>query len=363
MIVFCLFLVTAGKGKSPGKSEMLYSLEDKQRFSKDLLLASQKGNLDLVKELLKKGGNPNFRNSNLQTSLHIASEENHELVVEELVLHNAELDLEDENQETPLIISSRNGNLKIVSILLKHGADIEVVDINKFTPLYLACMRRHSDVLGKLLECGADVNYCGNAGVSPLTLACKKGYANIIHQLLDYGADVRCVDKEHNTPLHFILLGLENESQNLIIDHLLDKGALVNRRNKNLQTPLCIASEKGLVHATQKLLLYEADVYLTDRENNLPLHSACQNSYIQIVQELLKETDDIDRCNEKGITPRMFAKGVDGITQLFDNFERKHGKYSKLNISLEIFSVSELFMYNSFLIYSNYNKTHSHKVF
>nr|XP_022298797.1 uncharacterized protein LOC111107745 [Crassostrea virginica] len=44
-----------GKGKSPGKSEMLYSLEDKQRFSKDLLLASQKGNLDLVKELLKKG--------------------------------------------------------------------------------------------------------------------------------------------------------------------------------------------------------------------------------------------------------------------------------------------------------------------
>lgn len=292
-----------------------------------LLEASQTGNPNLVHRLLEEGANPNIRNEKLQTPLHLASEGNHQRVAQHLISYGAEINVIDENQETPLFLASRNGHWKIVTLLLSNAADPEIKTLNQHTPLYIAAKNGNWHALLHLLKFGANVNSPDDNQETPLHIACKDGNYKVVQELLTYGADVHYMDKDQNTPLHSTLLEMENKSFDAsILEELLRRGSIVNKKNGNLKTPLSIAAEKGLYSATRKLLEAGADVSLTDSENNLPMHMACQNRHVEIVQELLKKSNDIDRCNAKQLTSRMLAKDVMGFAQVFEAAEIVHGK-------------------------------------
>lgn len=299
-----------------------------QETDLDLFEACRIGNPNLVRRLLEDGKNPNVRNEKLQTPLHVAAEGSHLRVVDHLLVFGAKLNVWDKNHDSPLTIASCKGHSKVITAFLKKGADVEILDKNKHTALYLAAEKGHHYALTNLLKFGAVVNCSSDDQVTPLHIACRKGHTNIVHDLLMYGADVHCIDEDFNTPLHTTLLHMgDNSHWILVVEELLNMGALINKRNGEMKTPLCIASEKGLMDVIPILMNAQADPNLPDNQNNLPLHFATKNNHIAIVEIVSKFSQNFDRCNAEGLTSRMLSQENEAMSKIFENFERK-GKYN-----------------------------------
>ncbi|QTG98251.1 ankyrin repeat domain-containing protein [Wolbachia endosymbiont of Rhagoletis indifferens] len=120
-------------------------------LDKELLNAAKSGDLDKVKECIKRGAYINTKSSNGRTSLHWAAFEGCLPGVEYLIKEVADINAKDNTSRTPLHYAARNGHLDVVKYLIEEGADFEVKDKDDKTPLDLASWRKHNDVI-KYLE-------------------------------------------------------------------------------------------------------------------------------------------------------------------------------------------------------------------
>jgi len=113
----------------------------------------------------------------------------------------ADPDRKDPNNLTPLHLAARLGHLEIAGLLLQKGADPNRrQDHTARTPLHLAVEHRHEEVTRLLLEEGANPNLVARSGkgetLVPLQLAARSGDGEIARLLLRYGARLgsRCSD-------------------------------------------------------------------------------------------------------------------------------------------------------------------------
>ena len=113
----------------------------------DLHLAAAVGDVNLVKELLEKGANPNAKDRFNQTPLHFAARHGHVEVVKLLLEYKADPNAKDKDSVTPLHAAASNGRVDVVKLLLEYGADPKVEDKDGDTPLDLARKRGHREVV------------------------------------------------------------------------------------------------------------------------------------------------------------------------------------------------------------------------
>ncbi|XP_051132184.1 potassium channel AKT1-like isoform X2 [Andrographis paniculata] len=142
-----------------------------------LHIASSKGNQNCVKLLLDYGANPNNRDSEGSVPLWEAIIGRHESVIELLTAHDASLTAGDvglfsctaveqndldllkeiihrggdvtqpmKGGRTALHIAVCEGNLEVVKFLLDHGADIDAADEGGWTARHLAEQQGHEDI-------------------------------------------------------------------------------------------------------------------------------------------------------------------------------------------------------------------------
>jgi ankyrin repeat protein len=83
----------------------------------DLHKAALMGDVERVKELLKKGADPNIQDKYGWTPLHNAAFEGHFDVVELLLVHEADPTVEDKDGKTPLDLARVEGYGKVVSVI------------------------------------------------------------------------------------------------------------------------------------------------------------------------------------------------------------------------------------------------------
>jgi ankyrin repeat protein len=159
------------------------------------------GDLERVKELLKKGADPNIKNYDGWTPLHIAASKGHVDVVRLLLEHGADPNAQDKYANTPLHWAASEGHVDIARLLLEHGADPDAEDNYGFTPLHLAVSRGRVDVVKFLLKHGADPNAKDEKGDTPLHWAASSGRVDVVKLLLEHGADPTVKDKDGKTPL------------------------------------------------------------------------------------------------------------------------------------------------------------------
>jgi len=151
-------------------------------------------------------------------------------------------------------------NDEAVRLFLQGRVDITVRDSINSTLLHWAIQADLHPVVAKLIEYHCNVDHRNDLNETPLALACRHQRWGLVEQLLD---------KEGKDPG---TLPGDFDSQDLTL----------------AQTALHWCARWKNFETVTNLLIRGADVNLADESGITPLHIACQNGDLQMVQLLLK---------------------------------------------------------------------------
>lgn len=187
--------------------------------------AAREGDADRVRKLLDAGADVNVRNANKQrlqyTPLHWAARNGHLEIAEILISRGADLDAEDPAYSTPLYLAAEEGYPKVVEFLISKGAEVNVKSSwSGYTPLHRAAwgpvaLRKH---IGGRTVWEAELN---------------ENYLKIVGVLLEKGAKVNARDNDGETPLDQAMKNGEKE----IVDLLRKHGAKTGEELKAAEKP------------------------------------------------------------------------------------------------------------------------------
>ena len=238
--------------------------------------AAKSNNLKIVKFCIDNGIDPNTRNAEKCTALHLASECGSIDIVEYLLsLPTIEVNARDVIRRTPLHYACDNGNYSTVVRLLKH-----------------------KDV---------DVNAKNKEIRSPLMCAVIVGRRDTVELLLDDpNIDARTIDGNGMTPLHWAARNNRPETLTLLIEKL---GIDINSRADDGKTALHWAAVNGFIEIIRILLAHPSiDVNAKADEGTAPIHAALQGGHVRAIQELIEcPKTDVNAQNTQGLTALHMA--------------------------------------------------------
>ncbi|MFX1678432.1 ankyrin repeat domain-containing protein [Mitsuaria sp. CC2] len=129
--------------KSPGTDVSAIN----QAGETPLMLAALKGQLDWVKELVKRGA---FVNEPGWSALHYAAAGPSEQVVRWLVVEGADIDARSANGTTPLMMAAGYGGLSGAEVLIAAGADVTLRNDHQMTAADFARRAGQDEMAEKL---------------------------------------------------------------------------------------------------------------------------------------------------------------------------------------------------------------------
>jgi len=227
-----------------------------------------------------------------------------------LLQNGADPNVKDDDGQTPLHIVS---NPEIAQLLIKYGADINARDNKNRTPLHYT---KDPSVARLLLERGTDPNAVDNEGSTPLHTVPR-----IAEILLQHGADPNAKNKKGLLPIYYALLKGACEAASLLLQ-VTDNSLLSDLKDESGNTLLHLASDncRELVQP----LLYFVDVNVTDNDGNTPLHIAVFNRDVELIKLLISHGADIRAKNKNGVAPLtsialMCRNGGSCITEIIDH--------------------------------------------
>ena len=271
---------------------------DKDRAT-PLHLASCYSALQTVQVLLDHNSDANAQDAEGKTPLRRVSQSSYydagtdSGIVRLLLDRGMEVNAQDKDQATPLHLASYASRLEIVQVLLDHGAKVDAKNADGQTPLHRAsqCLQYRyyaSQVARLLLERGADINSRDKDQATSLHLASYYGLADVVEVLLDHDAQTNAKDIHGETPLHNVVLG--DLCQNIttsarsqesyrrevlrLTQQLFDRGAEVNAKNMDNETPLHLSVRFRFLGMVRMLLEHGADVNVKNFEGKSPLQLA-----------------------------------------------------------------------------------------
>jgi ankyrin repeat protein len=298
-----------------------------------LVVAAAKGNLQVVRTLVKHGADVKKKTRSGLTALQAAILGGHEEVAQYLVTKDG-----GGVKEANLLLAASRGNVEDVSRLLESPdpPDAEAVDGLGRTPLMRACEHGHRAVVLLLLahlesrgkgraECAvsvkdrrgrtplmwaavggdegiirlliekyaADVSCMSETGRTALLEACRHGYLAAVQVLLDSHGDterrkhaVNFEDNDGNTPLSEALTGTEphrGQDYERIFNLLVESGAERGRE----RAQFLVAARVGDSRRLQDLIP-QVEVDTPRLSGKTALMLAAENGYVKCVEVLLQ---------------------------------------------------------------------------
>ncbi|CAN6287245.1 unnamed protein product [Urochloa humidicola] len=214
------------------------------------------------------------------------------------LLENLHFDVDvranDGSGKTPLSCAVSHGKVIAVRYLLEKGADLNKQDVKGFAPLHYATKRGYDGIARLLLSRGATVDVDSSEG-TPLHVAAAHGKSGVMQILLEHHADVNRVSPNHCTPLAEALCAvLETVSESACIKCmklLVKAGADLNSMNPD--SPLVIATSRGLTECVDYLLEVGADANIPKHGGRTPIEIAAKSGSRRLVESLFRFTSPI----------------------------------------------------------------------
>lgn len=179
----------------------------------DFLAAVERGDTNVVTELLDKGLDPNTADPKGNTALMMAARRGHENLVALLLERKASVRARTPHGDTALMMASLGGHVGIAKMLIEKGAQVRE---SGWTPLHYAAFMGHAEMIRFLLASGADKDAVAPNGYTALMLAARGGHLEAARVLLQEDADFRHKGPRGETALAIARARADNALEELL---------------------------------------------------------------------------------------------------------------------------------------------------
>lgn len=263
-----------------------------------LQVAARHGDAEIMRVLLAAGADANLvaRGDSLPLCLAAAGESaRHQEAALLLLQSGARVSdrCSEHDRTTALMAASAAGHVDLVKALIGAGAEVDGADNVSSTALSRAAAKGHAVVVAELLAAGAAVDPRRDGRWTPLWLAAdaagldhpasRARYAATARELLRHGAEVGA--QPENDPRTPLLLAATRHAVEFV-SHLLDSGARPDDRDANGQTALMHAANRGDAEMVSVLLAHGADRTLVDRYGRTALDLARMSAHPEVLRVL-----------------------------------------------------------------------------
>lgn len=189
------------------KKSTTKSISNKKKTISDPILEAElledlkAGRTARVKQLLKKGVKPTYKNAQGETPLGIAVTRGWASMVNELLDHGADIHEKGARGVTLLHIASARGLTDVAKLLVKRGLNPGQKTDKNWTPLHVAARYGHWQLVQYFVQIGVDPDIRNSDGKTALGLARHLRHAGII-KILSRVTTVRSLDFKPHRKKH-----------------------------------------------------------------------------------------------------------------------------------------------------------------
>ncbi|MHB1949057.1 MAG: ankyrin repeat domain-containing protein [Gammaproteobacteria bacterium] len=204
-------------------------------------------------------------------------------------------------ENTPLSLAAQRGHTQFVAEYLKNLGDIDPTEINY--AFFAAMQHQFLDVAALLVPyVPYDINYQLIANIYtkqnnlPLILAAKLNHMPLAQALIIQNATpIQQNPGDENTALHIALKQGNVEMFYLLFENMPKTKHNLNIANKDGETLLHIAAEKGLEAIMDSILKIDPTlIFKKDKAGNTPLHTLAKSSNVKLIDRLATEAKGLD---------------------------------------------------------------------
>jgi ankyrin repeat protein len=233
-----------------------------------LFQAIRRGDVTLLKDILRRGTPPDVRTT---------------------------------DGTTPLMAAALHGQSEMVDCLLRHGADPRARNHRGVTPLLWAA--REPAKVRMLIDRGADANAASDLDNTPLMAAAgSPDAAPSVQILLEHGADPLRRNKSGRSALFFAAQSGNSKALRLLLDHARQNDKLDDLL-RDAGPAVAIAANGGFLDIVQTLLELGADPNGSTGSRGQALNTALLAGHSQIAATLIRHGSKIDDRSQPGNTP------------------------------------------------------------
>ena len=268
-----------------------------------LMNAALKGNVQVVKSIIKREADPSLMDNRGLNTLHYAAQGGNTDIISLIHTHLPDIDSKTREGDTPLMLAALNGKLRAVKWFLERGATVACEEKRGWNTLHHAAQGGDTDIISLIHTHLPNIDSKTREGGTPLMLAALCGKLYAVKWLLEKGATVACENDVGWNTLHYAAQGGDTDIISLIHTHLPN----IESKTGNGYTPLMVAAFRGELLAVKWFLEKGATVACKDSRGWSTLHHAARGGDTDIISLIHTHLPNIDSKTGEGITPLMLA--------------------------------------------------------
>ncbi len=242
-------------------------------YSEALTSAARLGHINTVETLLAISIGVDCEDKETWTPLIIASSKGDTEMVKMLLGHGADINHVTTKKDTSgdgtdaLCQATAGNHLQTMKVLIQEGANLNSTNKLSWSPILVAVENFHVDSVRLLLSSGVDLS--GFTGAIALSEAARYNEKTIVELLIEFGVDLNYEFCENKYNLHPPLTAATREYNTEMVQVLLQHGFQVDKTYDYFPgTALIEAIDFGNFETAQLLLNWGADVNAVTPDGN-----------------------------------------------------------------------------------------------